>query len=1352
MTMNKKKLFDDFTKIYSLQKTLRFELKPMAASEDHLEDFKSARLKETVEKDKQRAKDYQEIKGIIDDYHRDYIEEKLSSPVDPETGEQCVTTADLREAFVIYQQRSKKDKKKEKVWTDKQTSLRKNLTKCFSDSKKLFSKELITKTLPEQLKKKGKWDDAKHEPIFESFKQFTSYFGGFHKNRENMYSDKAQVTAIAHRLMHENLPRFFNNCIDYEKITKEHSELAEDFDNINTDILENLGVSEVSGVFQPEFFIELFTQTKIDAFRELLGGRTEQDGTKHPGLNERINLYRQKKSVKAAKLPDLRPLRKQILSHTETTSFIPKRFEEDKELLDALREFIKQAEGENGMIARLSCSLRALKEADPERTYIKSSELSQISHGMFKERQVILNALEGSTERLYPPGKNEKITKKIKKRREDHSKQKIFSLKELDEALTRYIDEQDDPAEFKKKMSDPDLNKTSAIQHWIADKALETAKNADTDGNKPDLKKAIDEVRPLLDLDELSKDRRRPNKQDNEVGKGYQQVQAIRAVLDGFKAVQRACAPLHLVDNKKPIDLPDCDRGFYNKFSESYEDYIARLTPLYNKTRDYLTKKPFSVDKIKINFDNATLLAGWDVNKEKENLAVLLEKQGQYYLGIMYRKHNKLFELDELNKRLEEDKSREDSYRKMHYKQVGGFARKIGTLVRVNGEVKRFTKHLEEKKEEHIPKIYEIKKKQSYLTDKEYFNKKDLATFIEYYQEAAKDYSIWDWCSFKFKKPSEYETWEEFIDHGDSQAYKISFDQEIPVSYIDNCIEEGKLFLFQIYNKDFSTKKRGGEAKPNLHTLYWRGLFEAKNLQDVVLKLNGGAEMFYRQPSIRSKDSIRHRANKPIENKTNCKKSTFKYHIIKDRRYTVDKFLLHVPITLNFKAKETPDINSKVNRAVCDAVKNNNDNDAMHIIGIDRGERHLLYYTVIDRQGSIIKQGTLNKIDTGKHLVDYREKLDKKEKERDKARKDWGTIESIKELKAGYLSQVVHKLAGLIIEHNAIVCLEDLNFGFKRGRFKVEKQVYQKFEKALIDKLNYLVFKDRKPGEAGHYLNAHQLTAPFTSFEKLGKQSGVLYYVPAYYTSKIDYATGFIDFLKPRYKSLDEAKRFFDKMKSIRYNVKAEYFEFKFDYRDYEIRQSLGKYRPEWTVCTHGDTRYWYNRKEQKTETVNVTKELKELFDGKEIGYEKGDDFKDAIINARDAKFYKELYRLLRLTLTLRHSNSKEDKDFILSPVKDKDGQFFDSRKAKEDEPQNDKDFILSPVKDKDGQFFDSRKAKEDEPKNADANGAYHIALKGIWILEKITERDKEEKLNLAMKNEDWFDFIQSRVNPGPHS
>lgn len=51
--------------------------------------------------------------------------------------------------------------------------------------------------------------------------------------------------------------------------------------------------------------------------------------------------------------------------------------------------------------------------------------------------------------------------------------------------------------------------------------------------------------------------------------------------------------------------------------------------------------------------------------------------------------------------------------------------------------------------------------------------------------------------------------------------------------------------------------------------------------------------------------------------------------------------------------------------------------------------------------------------------------------------------------------------------------MEDLNFGFKRGRFGVEKQVYQKFENMLISKLNFLCDKNVAFDSEGRILRAY---------------------------------------------------------------------------------------------------------------------------------------------------------------------------------------------------------------------------------------------------------------------------------------
>ena len=44
--------------------------------------------------------------------------------------------------------------------------------------------------------------------------------------------------------------------------------------------------------------------------------------------------------------------------------------------------------------------------------------------------------------------------------------------------------------------------------------------------------------------------------------------------------------------------------------------------------------------KIKLNFDCPTLANGWDENKESSNDAIILRKDGKYYLGVGYRLNN----------------------------------------------------------------------------------------------------------------------------------------------------------------------------------------------------------------------------------------------------------------------------------------------------------------------------------------------------------------------------------------------------------------------------------------------------------------------------------------------------------------------------------------------------------------------------------------------------------------------------------------------------------------------------------------------------------------------------------------
>ena len=70
-------------------------------------------------------------------------------------------------------------------------------------------------------------------------------------------------------------------------------------------------------------------------------------------------------------------------------------------------------------------------------------------------------------------------------------------------------------------------------------------------------------------------------------------------------------------------------------------------------------------------------------------------------------------------------------------------------------------------------------------------------------------------------------------------------------------------------------------------------LFDERNLSNVVYKLNGEAEMFYREASIGDKEKITHYANQPIKNKNpdnEKKESVFEYDIVKDKRLPKGNF------------------------------------------------------------------------------------------------------------------------------------------------------------------------------------------------------------------------------------------------------------------------------------------------------------------------------------------------------------------------------------------------------------------------------------------------------------------------------
>ena len=1421
-----KGLFSDFVHKYSLSKTLRFELKPHPETKKHLDHF--------IEKDTERDKDYRELKKIIDEYHKHYIEESLKK-------ESVLNVEDLKKLQNLNSQISKTDIK-DKLKKDRKTLeeiLRKQLANCFENKTDLFKEPLIKEILPKWPKKYPKLIEKievktpegakepmtvkKAEEIISKFKKFTTYLTGFHENRKNMYSSKEQGTAISHRIVNENLPKFLSNIKVFEKIKSNHPDLIGQLEDLKSDFkdqLDFLKADSIKDIFEVAFFNKCLTQKGIDNYNSIIGGKTPEKGEKIKGINEKINLYRQKqhkeKQIKISNknLPVMEELYKQILSDRQSHSFYYEEFENKSDVLKAIDELYKTLwiEKENSKVNKNKNVLQNLKELltqisnyELNQIYFKSSELNKLSHSLFEGYSIISNSLRNNYDKL------ESIFT-------EYQKHKKINKKELKKNLELFKAEMNEALSFQKnKTEETDLEFLEHISDCILESYFDFFRTSSKKKNKEkdfysleelndhiyaystkneDCKTVLDKLEKELKnnseeniisswfkhqleseqnlcfyLDKSSKEKSETKKQDknsktqnllSHIESSYKQIKdlsnrhnqsdnpqsnkefkkeeisQIKQFLDLLLHTLHLIKFLYLEQDKKKITDLDKDTHFYNKLESLYQK-LYPVIRLYNQVRNYIAKNQNSLKKIKINFEKSTLLDGWDINKETANLAVLLSKKEnnflKYYLAVMNQNRSKnanhLFDYhikeDESPKKIKEKRELKDKifhnsnndnfYEKMNYKLLPDPSKMLPKVFFSKKNISFFNPSIEIKK---------IKEQKSYAkSEGKEFSIKDCHKLIDFYKESLKKHKDWgQFFKFIFSPTNQYKDISDFFNEVEKQGYNLDFDK-IKSSYIEDNIKTGKLLLFEIYNKDFSTKaKNRVRSKDNLHTIYFKGLFEESNLKDLVLKLNGKAEVFYRKASKKLK--VSHIKNKAIQNKNKDnpkKKSVFKYDLIKDKRFTEDKYFFHVPIALNFKQDSKA---SNFNQSALSALK---DNQNINIIGIDRGERHLAYYTVINQAGEILDQGSFNTIvDSYKDeqgqsqfiKTDYHELLERKEEERDKARKSWNKIENIKELKSGYLSQLVHKLSKLMIEYNAILIFEDLNFGFKRGRMKFEKQVYQKLEKALIDKLNYFVFKDRDYKEPGGFLNAYQLTAPFESFKKMGKQTGFMFYVPAYYTSKVCPSTGFVNLIYPYYNNIKESQKFFKSFENIYFDTNKEYFIF--EYRDEKVNPKKASESTNclWKVCTHGEERYKWRFKVKKFEKYNVTEKLKVLFDKNNIDYKTESNLKADICKIEKADFFRKLLSLLNLTLQLRHVNP-------------------DAKTPDE------KDFILSPVSDELGQFFDSRKANDKEPKNADANGAYHIALKGLMNLKNL-KPDKKLKLKIqSIKNKDWFQFIQKK-------
>lgn len=173
----------------------------------------------------------------------------------------------LEEYLIAVNDKDLDNKKLEKI----KTGLRKIVSETFKNQK------TPTEILKEYLKNHKKDNDELTEKIKE-FDGFFTYFEGYKNVRENIYKNEEKHTAIAYRLIDENLPTFKNNLKLYakfkevcpDKVQKIKNELNIDVDELFADIKQ---------------YSKCLAQSDIEKYNLVIGGKSLENGQKLQGIS-----------------------------------------------------------------------------------------------------------------------------------------------------------------------------------------------------------------------------------------------------------------------------------------------------------------------------------------------------------------------------------------------------------------------------------------------------------------------------------------------------------------------------------------------------------------------------------------------------------------------------------------------------------------------------------------------------------------------------------------------------------------------------------------------------------------------------------------------------------------------------------------------------------------------------------------------------------------------------------------------------------------------------------------------------------------------------------------------------------
>ena len=907
-----------------------------------------------------------------------------------------------------------------------------------------------------------------------------------------------------------------------------------------------------------EAYSEYLTQDGIDYYNEMIGGTYDESGELVTmGYNQFVSeLNSKNKSDSEYSGPffkRLTPLNKQILMKKRVAFVVgtPKTEDDTKELFASVYDRINQA--------AINEVITLIQNMDPSGVYIQGNRVHTISHAAFGDHNLLKDRLENEyIENTQLELENLSQDKTLSKKERTSKRNK---LKRNIGSVSIRVNESHYTIAHLSELAGEDIVPKLVVRFM-------------------ELGSIVTDTFAGMNQIYLSKDHVSCRKEKVKIAL----VDAISALAE-FNHLLRMFGD-RTEDKRGDVTFYDAYYELYGRFNSSVKDF--------DRADKYVTAKPKDIaeenicafgqsSKINNLWYNASEKLGFEAN----NVTILriLEEDGHlhYYLAES-RPGAKTF----VPKFLDENDS-EPSVEMFLQKTSQPAIKIVGNATFVDTKAKDFFEENPDKDAffvtDRTEKPFEITRHQydlyKILKAKNETNidltPEQTKEYIDLVKRVFDEFKRFSAFEFDFDETDKYKNFSSFCAHADTFMLVNSFER-VSRAQIEDLVEKGDLFLFEIYSRDMYKDKDTG----NSYASKFLDILSDENMAQNLVKLNARPILTFRPACLPMPEHPTHPVGSIVVNSTDknghqvpehvqheawlymngrlskadlsdqtreaLRSDLLIYHetshdITRNYRYMKDHFAIQFSYTINAKVPANAD--NHISDEVTAEMRN-----GYNTLSVIRGVKDLIYYNLYDSNGKLLDSKSLNVVGG----IDYAEKLkvlsdDRRNSKSTKLEYD----KRVKSFKEAYLSEAITEIVRIAIENRAVIVIEQIDETYKNRMSKIDNQVYSTFDTNIEKRLADLRIKSAAFGEPGSFANPIQLAS--MKDKARGKaQNGILFRLNAAYTMS-DPTTGFTNlFNMNEYNGAKNRITFIRQFDSIVWDPDLSLFVAKFDYKNFKTK------------------------------------------------------------------------------------------------------------------------------------------------------------------------------------------------------